>query len=138
MLNYKFSTLGVYKNTHPPISMSTKPAALRTDTKNFQFRYVTHKEMFEAILLLPINKHLGPSKIPVWVLKDSVHIINPFLTTIINECISKAEFPQGLKKSACYSRVQRRRYSRSNQLQANFHNTHQLSLKYLKKNFQIN
>ena len=37
-LNYKFSTLVVFKNTHPPISMSTKPNALRSDTKKFDFR----------------------------------------------------------------------------------------------------
>ena len=59
---------------------------------------VPHKEKFEAFLLLPVNKPLGPSKIPVWALKDKVHIINPILTMLINECISNAEFPQGLKK----------------------------------------
>ena len=59
---------------------------------------VSHKEMFEEFLLLPIDEPLGPIKAPVWALKGSLHIINPILTTIINECISKAEFLQGLKK----------------------------------------
>ena len=91
-LNYKFSSLGVYKITHPAFSRSTKPTALKIDTKKLQFRYVTHKEMFEALLLLPIDMYLRPSKTSVWALRISVHIINPILIMNCkkNECISKA------------------------------------------------
>ena len=81
-LIYKCSSLGVYKITHPAFSRSTKPTALRTDTKKLHFRYVTHKEMFEALLLLPVDMHLRPSKTSVWALRISVHIINLILIMI--------------------------------------------------------
>ena len=55
--------------------------------------------MKDAILLLPLNKPLGPSKIPAWALKDSINTVNPILTIIINECISKSVFPYTLKKA---------------------------------------
>ena len=60
----------------------------------------TSKEMFEAFIMLPIDKFLGTSELPVWALKDSVHIVNPILTTIKRIASrSKAEFPHSSKKT---------------------------------------
>ena len=97
-LNYRFSTLGEYKNAHPPIDVPTEYSVHSKTNRHFQFRFITHKEMKDAILLLPLNKPLGPSKIPAWALKDSINTVNPILTMIINECISKSVFPYTLKK----------------------------------------
>ena len=98
-LNYRFSTLGEYKNADPPIDVPTEYSVHSKTNRHFQFRFITHKEMKDAVLLLPLNKPLGPSKIPAWALKDSINTVNPILTMIINECISKSVFPYTLKKA---------------------------------------
>ena len=47
--------------TQPPISMSTKPTALRTDTKKLQFKYVTHTKCLKQVLF--INQFLFDNNI---------------------------------------------------------------------------
>ena len=84
-LNYRFSTLGEYKNADPPIDVPTEYSVHSKTNRHFQFRFITHKEMKYSILLFPLNKPLGPSKIPAWALKDSINTVNPIFTMIINE-----------------------------------------------------
>ena len=77
-LNYRFSTLGEDKNADPPIDVPTEYSVHSKTNRHFQFR---------------------TSKIPAWALKDSINTVNPILTMIINECISKSVFPYTLKKA---------------------------------------
>lgn len=58
----------------------------------FEFSPVSNEEVFCAINSITTNAQ-GHDGIPVSILKKLAHLITPHLTYVINNCITKSQFP---------------------------------------------
>ena len=94
LLNYRFTTLGDYKGE----SNELYYANIASENHSiFNFRFVTQREVRDTILKLSVNKPLGPTKIPMWAIKDGMNAILPHLTFAINSSVSDNTFLSKLK-----------------------------------------
>ena len=62
--------------------------------EQFTFNYVDCKQVADVINAMPSNKAPGIDKVPTRVLKDSLLITLPFITSIINASLLASTFPE--------------------------------------------
>ena len=97
LLNYRFSKLGDYLGVK---RMYTSPIPKPPGRKSFRFQPINILELKKKhIKSLNVNKPLGPSNIPAWVLKDCMNMIAHPLCYMINTFISENKFPTHLKQA---------------------------------------
>ena len=63
-------------------------------TEQFTFNYVDCKQVADVMNAMPSNKAPGIDKVPTRVLKDSLLITLPFITSIINASLLASTFPE--------------------------------------------
>ena len=76
--------------------------------EQFTFNYVECKQVADIINGMPSNNAPGIDKVPTRVLKDSLPIILPFITSIINVSLSSSTFPDVWKTAENYTYSQTR------------------------------
>ena len=96
LLNYRFSTLGVFKGPSIERLNSTE---VNHGRPKFELRFFTEKEIFDVVKQLNSKKPLGPSKLPAWALKDAISALGPHITFLLNACLRANIFPDCLKKA---------------------------------------
>ena len=67
-------------------------------SEQYTFYSVECKQVEDIINAMPSNKAPGIDKVPIRVIKDSLPIILPFVTSIINASLSSSTFPGIWKK----------------------------------------
>ena len=63
-------------------------------SEQFTFNYIDCKQVADVINAMPSNKAPGIDKVPTRVLKDSLLITLPFITSIINASLLASTFPE--------------------------------------------
>ena len=63
-------------------------------SEQFTFNYVDCKQIADVINAMPSNKAPGIDKVPTRVLKDSLLITLPLITSIINASLLASTFPE--------------------------------------------
>lgn len=81
------------------ISNSNPDHTQYLDGEQFNFRRVSCYDVQKIVLSMPSNKSPGIDQISTQVLKDSLPIILPALTDIINSSLTTSTFPDAWKKS---------------------------------------
>ena len=82
-------------------------------SEQFTFNYVDCKQVADVINAMPSNKAPGIDKVPTRVLKDSLLITLPFITSVIMQCFSFSFNPRGLEncRNNTYSQTRQPRTS---------------------------
>ena len=86
MLNNRFGKLGGYVGVKRSYTSTRKPET--PGKKPFSFQAINIFELKKQMKSLNVNKPLGPSDIPAWVLKDCMNMIGHPLSYMINNFIS--------------------------------------------------
>ena len=101
MLKYKFITLGVYKGDKTN-SDNSSVCGESFHARKFAFSVSTEKNIRDLVLKMNTNKPLGPSKIPMWALKDGIESVLPHLTFVLNFCVEHMSFQITSRKQTLF------------------------------------
>ena len=69
------------------------------DKTEFHFRRVSSAEVTKIIYLFPSNKAPGKDKLSMFIIKDALPVVLPYLTEIINRSLETSIFPTAWKES---------------------------------------
>ena len=89
----RFARLGFYKGK----DFSPNHSSLLFEGREFSFRPVARKELYNVIDNLPKHKSPGQGYIPAWALQDSKLSIGTHLQFVGNECTNENTFHNILK-----------------------------------------
>ena len=87
-------------NTDHPVVPSSPLFSLST------FKHVTEKAVEKAVQSRP-SKHCPLDPVPMWLLKNSIDILAPYLTELVNQSFSSGVFPYDLKTAILKPLVKR-------------------------------